>query len=82
VVTELGKKSFISAGFAPRKIDLNLAEIKDLTALPYLSYSLAKSITAWRFQHGRFRNPEELKQLVQMDDVTFQKIKPYLTVKE
>ena len=81
-INEIRERTFIAPDFQPRQIDLNLADRKALTALPYVKFNLANAITAWRLQHGHFKNLEELRQIVLLDEVIFQKIKPYLTVKE
>jgi competence protein ComEA len=82
VIGQLQKKSFVAPGFVPRRININQADKKELTTLPYIRYPLANAITTWRFQHGGFKSVDELKQMVLLDEATFEKIKPYLTVKE
>jgi competence protein ComEA len=82
VIAQLGKATFIEAGFVPRQININVADKKELTGLPYVKFNLANAIATYRFQHGNFVKIEDLKQIVSMDDLTFQKIKPYLTVKD
>jgi DNA uptake protein ComE-like DNA-binding protein len=59
-----------------------MAEEKELSSLPYIKFHLAKSIAAYRFQHGPFASVEDLRELALMDEALFQKIKPYLTVKD
>jgi competence ComEA-like helix-hairpin-helix protein len=78
----LRKRSFISDDFKPRMININVADQKELNSLPYIKFNLAKSITAYRFQHGEFKSVEELKRIALMDTSVFEKIKPYLTVKD
>jgi len=82
VINQLKNRTFIREDFRPRQINVNSADEKELRSLPYIKLHLAKSIAAYRFQHGDFASIEELGQLVLMDASTFQKIKPYLTVKE
>jgi competence protein ComEA len=82
VIRQLQKKSFITTDFVPRRINVNLADKKELTTLPYIRFPLANAITTWRFQHHGFKSIDELKQIVLLDEATFEKIKPYLTVKE
>ena len=82
VIKQLGKKTFIEPEFIPHKININIADKKDLARLPYIKFNLANAITTYRFQHGNFVKIEDLKQIVSLDDLTFQKIKPYLTVKD
>jgi DNA uptake protein ComE-like DNA-binding protein len=82
VIHELKKRTFIRDDFKPRQINVNLADEKELHSLPYIKLHLAKSIAAYRFQHGDFASLAELKQIALMEESLFQKIKPYLTVKD
>ncbi len=82
VVSQLKKRTFIRDDFKPRQINVNAADEKEFRSLPYIPLHLAKSIAAYRFQHGDFATLEELRQIALMDESLFQKIKPYLTVKE
>ena len=82
VINQLKKKTFIRDEFRPQRINVNEADEKKLASFPYIKFHLAKSIAAYRFQHGSFTSIEELRQLALMDESLFQKIKPYLTVKD
>jgi competence protein ComEA len=82
VVGSLKKKVFIAEGFIPRKININRSDEKIFAAHPYVKFPLAKAIAAYRFQHGEFRQIEDLKAIVSLNDSIFHKIKPYLTVKD
>ena len=82
VINQLKKRTFIRDDFEPRQINVNAADEKELTSIPYIKFHLAKSIAAYRFQHGEFKSIEELKRIALMDDSIFEKIKPYLTVKD
>jgi DNA uptake protein ComE-like DNA-binding protein len=79
-IKELKNKSFIQQDFQPIQINLNKASEKELAAHPYIKYKLAKTITAYRLQHGPFRSLEGLKEIVTIDEAKFQQIKPYLSV--
>lgn len=80
VVNELAKHSFIEENFHPKTLDINLASEKELAAHPYIKYALAKAITAYRFQHGHFKSIEDLTRIAIIDNTTFEKIKPYLSL--
>ncbi len=82
VVNELIKKSFIEENFRPKTLDINLATEKELAAHPYLKYALAKAITAYRFQHGHFKSIDDLTNIAILDVITFEKIKPYLSLNQ
>jgi competence protein ComEA len=63
------------------QLDLNNATKESLQAHPYIRWQVAREIIAFRIQHGGYHSVDELLQLVQMDSVKFEKIKPYLVVK-
>src|SRR5260221_14764024 len=54
VVSQLKKRTFIRDDFKPRQINVNAADEKEFRSLPYIPLHLAKSIAAYRFQHGDF----------------------------
>jgi len=80
VIEELRKRTLISGTFVPRQININQATEKQLTALPYIKFTLAKAIVAYRYQHKVYNSVDELKNIAILDETLFQKIKPYLTV--
>jgi DNA uptake protein ComE-like DNA-binding protein len=80
VVNELKKKSFIEENFRPKSLDVNLATEKELATHPYIKYAVAKAITAYRFQHGPFKSIDDLTNIAIIDDNTFEKIRPYLSL--
>jgi len=82
VINNLKKKTFIAQNFAPNKVNVNQADEKKIASHPYIKFTLAKAITAYRFQHGEFARIEDLRAIVSLDESTFQKIMPYLTVKD
>jgi competence protein ComEA len=68
--------------FSLHQIDLNTASKEELEAHPYIRWQLAKRIIDFRVQHGSFQSVSELLQLAQMDPAKFEKLKPYLIVKQ
>ncbi len=80
VVNELKGKFFLEESFQPQFIDINKATVQELGFHPYLNYKLANAIAAYRFQHGLFCTIDDLKKVALMDELRFQKIKPYLSV--
>ncbi len=79
-IGRLKKKFFVSPGFVPRQIQLNSVTEKELAAHPYISYKLAASVVAYRFQHGYFTSIEDLVNLKLLTEKDFQRIKPYITI--
>lgn len=63
-----------------RKININTATIDELKAHPYIRYSLANPIVAYRNQHGNFAAIEDIKKVMVVTDEIFNKIAPYLSV--
>lgn len=82
VTAELLKISFIAEDFTPRKIDLNTADETEFSAHPYIKKSVAKAIVAYRFQHGKFSDIEQLKKLTLISAEEIEKIRPYLKIAE
>ena len=47
---------------------------------PYIKWALANAIVEYRNQHGAFKNLEELKNIMLIDEATFKKIAPYFSL--
>jgi competence protein ComEA len=74
VVIEILRYGSVKTPF--KKININEAsEIKH----PYLKPFVAKAIIAYRNQHGKYNNIEDLSKVKIMDANTLLKLKPYLT---
>lgn len=80
VVKELSEKSFIENDFTPKTLSINSATERELASHPYIRYKLAKAITAYRFQHGNFSSLDELMNISVINQTTFNKITPYLSL--
>lgn len=61
-----------------RKININTATIDELKAHPYIKYSVANPIVAYRTQHGPFSNIEDIKKVMAVTNEIYNKIAPYL----
>ena len=61
-----------------RKININTATIDELKAHPYIKYSLANPIVAYRNEHGPFLKLEDLKKVMAVTEEVYKKISPYL----
>ncbi len=59
------------------KIKINVCNEKQLLH-PYLDYTAAKIIVAYRNQHGKFENFDSLKNIKALDSNKLEKLKPYL----
>jgi competence protein ComEA len=80
VIKELKKNSFIAEDYKPKTLEINTITEKELAAHPYIKYSIAKAITAYRFQHGNFKSIGDLSKIAIIDQSAFEKIKPYLSI--
>ena len=63
-----------------RKININKATVDELKAHPYIKYSLANPIIAYRNEHGPFAKVEDVRKLMVVTDEIYNKIAPYLIV--
>jgi competence ComEA-like helix-hairpin-helix protein len=57
------------------KIDLNRAELEDLSGLPGITPKLADKILAYRNSAGAFKDIEELKEIRGIGDYRYEKLK-------
>lgn len=60
------------------KIKINTATKEELSAHPYITWELAKTIVAYRQQHGILKNSDDLKNLMIMDEKSMERLLPYL----
>jgi competence ComEA-like helix-hairpin-helix protein len=62
------------------KISLNSTNINELNNHPYLNWNQANSIIKMREQRTEFKTISEIKESVLIDEETFEKLTPYLTL--
>ena len=62
-----------------KKININKATVDELKAHPYIKYSLANPIVAYRNEHGPFGKLEDIKKVMAVTEDIYNKIAPYLT---
>ena len=63
-----------------KKININTATVDELKAHPYIKYSLANPIVAYRNEHGLFSKVEDVKKVMVVTEEIYKKIQPYLTL--
>ncbi|MEY8019703.1 ComEA family DNA-binding protein [Muriicola sp. SD30] len=63
-----------------RKINLNKAQVNELTSLVYLNREIARKIVAYREQHGRYDSIEQLTKIEDFPTERIQRIKLYLAL--
>jgi competence protein ComEA len=64
------------------KVNLNVASVEQLTALPGVGPKLAARIVEYRQKSGSFRSTQELMNVKGIGEKNFAKIEAYLTVSE
>lgn len=70
----------LSRPLAPgEKIDVDHADVIDLTRLPRVGPALAQRIVAWREQHGAFRNVGRLDSVAGIGPKLLDALRPYVT---
>jgi competence ComEA-like helix-hairpin-helix protein len=67
-------------GSAIRKLSINQATAEELQAHPYLNWNQANSIVKMRMQKGGFKSIEDIRESVIIDEETFEKVRPYLSL--
>ncbi len=62
------------------KLNVNTASREALQKHPYIKYTLAKVLIAYREQHNDFKDMEELRRVALINEEIYRKIAPYLKV--
>jgi competence protein ComEA len=70
---------FIQKG-ETKKISLNSTNINELNNHPYLNWNQANSIIKMKEQRGGFKSINDIKESILIDEETFEKLVPYLTL--
>lgn len=63
-----------------RRVPLNSSGVDELAAHPYISYGEAKVLVAYRNQHGKFSEVDQLSEIKIFKTEWLTKIKPYLSL--
>ena len=71
---------YIQLSSKPEGISLNSVSIDRLKQHPYLNWNQANSIIKIRQQRGVFTDIEQIKLSILIDEQTFVKLKPYLSL--
>lgn len=61
-------------------ISINQASVSQLKEHPYIDYSIANSIVKMRVQIGTYTTLDQIKKSRLIDEITYQKIAPYLSL--
>ena len=63
-----------------RKININTATVDELKTHPYIKFSIANPIVAYRNEHGAFSKIEDIKKVMVVTDEVYNKIVSYLSL--
>lgn len=63
-----------------QKVNINTADVRELTTLSGIGETRARAIIAWREENGGFSSTEDLKNIDGIADKTYEKIKDRITV--
>lgn len=63
-----------------KKININTATIDEMNSHPYIKFSLANPIIAYRNEHGLFSKIEDIKKVMVVTEEVYKKISLYLTL--
>ncbi|MET0394161.1 MAG: helix-hairpin-helix domain-containing protein [Chitinophagaceae bacterium] len=63
-----------------RKININTATVDELKAHPYIKYSIATPLVAYRKEHGVFSRIEDIRKVAAVTEDSYSKIAPYLSL--
>lgn len=74
------KSRFTINNIEIKKININTTTIEQLKTHPYIRYNIGNAIIQYRNQHGNFNAVEDIKKIVLIDEETYNKIAPYLTI--
>ena len=61
-------------------VDLNTAQLDDLTGLPGIGEAKAQAILDYRREHGPFRRVEDIMQIKGIGEGILQQLEPYFTL--
>ncbi|MGJ1430401.1 helix-hairpin-helix domain-containing protein [Sphingobacterium spiritivorum] len=61
-----------------RQLELNILTAAELAKHPYISYKQASAIVNYRKQHGNYKNINDLRAVLLLDEDFLRKLEPYL----
>ena len=67
---------------ADLKVNINTADIYELTLLPGIGESRANDIITYRNEYGKFTSPEDLLNIDGIGEATLEKLRPYIVFED
>lgn len=80
VVDSLLKYTFVPKTNPVKQLSINTATADELKAHPYISSNVARAIVAYREQHGRYEQVDDLRKIKLVTPEIVEKVRPYLGV--
>jgi len=74
------KARLVVNGSGLRQFNINTADANTMKMHPYIKWNIANAIVQYRTQHGNYTSLNDLKKIEIIDEQTFGKIAPYLTL--
>ena len=71
-------QAFVGENFVPITIPINDWPADSLARHPYIDFRKARVIVAYREQHGRFKTPSDLMEVLVLEKSWVEKLTPYL----
>jgi len=63
-----------------KKININICTYEELSKHPYVSFKQVKALISYREKHGAFKSIEDIKKSLLIDETTYTKLLPYLSL--
>ena len=63
-----------------KMININTATVDEMKTHPYMKFTIANTIVAYRNEHGSFSKVEDIKKVMAVTEEIYKKIVPYLTL--
>jgi len=80
LIQAITTKFHVEPDYIPKQLNLNTASEKELSRHPYITSKLAKTITAYRYQHGSFTEIDDLLKIDLMNPQVLSNLRPYLKI--
>lgn len=80
--TVLRSNTFVEETQGDFQVNINTADLTELTLLPGIGESRARDIIAYRNEYGKFTKPEDLLQIRGIGKATIEKLMPYIVFED